>query len=187
MNIRQFEGWMQRYEEEGIIAEDQIPIQTVKAVRSAKLIASSPEKRATQSAALLTGSLTFVQNPLFREVALPLSPPVPEWIKLKPGGWFVVSRAFWLAGYSKNVESYEQARQRAKQATDLLIGYALCYQKVVLVGHSFFNSMIAKELKVRGWIGPALQNREYWGCTTYKYNKALEGTGIKQGIGFTAI
>jgi broad specificity phosphatase PhoE len=185
MTAQEFQGWIQQYNEEGIIKEEEIPSETVQAVRTAKLVISSSARRAVQSAALLTGSLSFVQNPIFCEAELPVYLKMPKWMKLKPNVWTVLYRTAWLIGYNGDTESYEQAKFRAKQAADLLVGYAVFYQKVVLVGHGFMNDMIAKELRSRGWNGPAVTNHSHWGCTTYVYKKALEGTKVKQGIGFT--
>ncbi|WP_028399350.1 histidine phosphatase family protein [Ectobacillus panaciterrae] len=182
MNMKQFQEWLEHYDREGIAEETEFPKDTVRAIQTAKFVISSTSARAIQSAALLTNSLSFVQNPIFCDAALPSVLGAPEWIKLKPHGWMFVNRMLWLAGHSKEIESYEQARFRARQAVDLLIGYAHCYQKVALVGHGYFNSMIAKELKQRGWAGPVFISHEHWGCTTYTYRRVLEGI---QNMGFT--
>jgi broad specificity phosphatase PhoE len=182
MNVKQFQEWLERCNQEGDVQKEQVPADTVEAIHAAKLVVASASAQAIQSAALLTDSLSFVQNPIFCEVNLPVLS-VPKWMKMKPDSWVFIHRAMWLAGYTKNTETYEQVRFRAKQAVDLLVGYALCYQKVALVGHGFFNSMIAKELKQRGWVGPVFMNQEHWSSNTYKYPKAFEG--MKQGIEFT--
>ncbi|MFD3447516.1 hypothetical protein ACFDTO_23270 [Microbacteriaceae bacterium 4G12] len=185
MNVEQFQAWIEQYNQEGIRSEAKFPPKTVAAIESAKFILSSDSKQAIQSATLLTHSLSFIQNKIFREAEIATYVPMPTWLKLKPRLWLTLGRTFWLVGYGEDVETYDEAKFRAKQAADLLIGYALCYQKVVLIGHRFFNMMIAKELRQRGWTGPLFLNQQHWGCTTYQYHKVLEGPPIKQSIGFT--
>ncbi|WP_416825565.1 histidine phosphatase family protein [Ectobacillus polymachus] len=184
MNARQFRKWLVQYNKKNILPEKNIPNDTVEAIRSAKIVLSSTATSAIQTATLLTDSLSFVQNPIFDETDLPFVIKVPQWVKLKPSGWITMSRTLWMAGFSNHIESYAQATHRAKQATDLLIGYALCYDRVALVGHDYFNTMIAKELRKRGWSGPMLVSYDYWDTATYEFPKALEGR--KQGFGLTA-
>jgi broad specificity phosphatase PhoE len=54
-------------------------------------------------------------------------------------------------------ESFRKAKKRAKQASELLVKYVEEHQSVVLVGHGFFNRLIAKELKK--WAGMEKENQ----------------------------
>lgn len=184
MNAKQFRKWLVQYNKKNILPEKNIPVETVEAIRTAKIVLSSTSAQAIQTATLLTDSLSFVQNSIFVETDLPYVIKVPLWVKLKPNGWITMSRTLWMAGYSDHIESYTQATERAKQAVDLLIGYAICYENIALVGHDYFNGMIAKELRKRGWSGPMLVSSDYWGTVTYEFPKALEG--MKRGFGLTA-
>ncbi|MDC2866092.1 histidine phosphatase family protein [Bacillus sp. BP-3] len=175
ITVRGFQEWQQRYEHEDIMREMEIPIETMEVVESSKFIVSSDQKIAVQSAAMLTSNVMFIQNSLFREAAVPSILPVPNWIKCKPDVWMFLGRAFWMIGYSRDVESYLEVQRRAKQAADVLVGYANVYQRVTLVGHSYFNKMIGKELCARGWRGPLLLRNNPWGCTIYTFHEVLEG------------
>lgn len=185
MSTKTFHLWLEQYKQAELVSSSTFPTKTADIVRQAKRVVTSDAACAVQSAAALLSSLSFVQNNLFREISMPGRLPIVPWLKLKPSAWLVFSRTLWLAGYSDKVESYKQAEQRAQQAADLLIGYALCDDKIVLIGHAFFNSMIAKELRKKGWAGPLWTDNRDWGCTTYRYPKVFAGKSLEYKVGFT--
>ncbi|EOW9526811.1 histidine phosphatase family protein [Bacillus cytotoxicus] len=182
MTVTAFHEWLKCYDEEDMRAEESIPRETIEAIESSNLVVTSNQKRAVQSAGELTNSLSFIQNKLFREVEVPSHFFAPKWIKCKPKIWTIVGRTLWIIGYSKGVESYREARERAKQAADTLIGYALVHGHIALVGHSYFNTMIGTELRTRGWVGPPIFHRKPWGCTEYTFHEALNGTKLKTNL-----
>lgn len=176
MTITSFHEWLKRYDVDSVGRECNIPIETIEVVESANLIVSSDQRRAVQSAAELMNSLSFVQNSLFREVEVPSSFYAPGWFKCKPGTWFFIGRALWMVGYHKDVESYKEARERAKEAANMLHRYALVHGKIAIVGHSYFNTMIGAELRVMGWSGPLIFHRKPWGYTKYTFHEAMNGS-----------
>ncbi|MFJ8527266.1 histidine phosphatase family protein [Bacillus sp. NPDC094106] len=182
MTVTSFHEWMDRYDLDHMIKETKIPLETVEAIESAKLIVTSDQKRAVQSAAELTDSLSFIQSALFREAEVPSGFFAPKWVKCKPEVWTVIGRTLWIVGYSKDVESYRKALERAKQAADTLIGYALVHGRITLVGHSYFNTMIGAELRARGWSGPPIFHRKPWGCTEYTFHEAMNGTALNTNL-----
>jgi len=185
MSTKAFHLWLEQYKQAELISSSAFPAKTADIVRQAKRVVTSDAACAIQSAAALISSLSFVQNNLFREISISGRLPVVPWLKLKPSAWMMFSRTLWLAGYSDTAESYKQAEHRAQQAADLLIGYALCDHKIALIGHGFFNSMIAKELRKKGWTGPLWTDNRNWGCTTYRYHKIFAGKSIQYKAGFT--
>ncbi|PFN23308.1 MULTISPECIES: histidine phosphatase family protein [Bacillus cereus group] len=176
MTITSFHEWLKRYDVDSVSRECNIPIETIEAVESANLIVSSDQRRAVQSAAELMNSLSFVQNSLFREVEVPSSFFAPKWFKCKPETWFFIGRALWMVGYHKDVESYKEARERAKEAANMLHRYALVHGKIAIVGHSYFNTMIGAELRAMGWSGPPIFHRKPWGYTKYTFHEAMNGS-----------
>ena len=86
--------------------------------------------------------------PLFRETGLPSFLSKLGVLKLNPSIWTVILRCFWFRGrgYSSGCESLSDARIRAKKASKILVEYAREHKYVVLVGHGFFNMLVAKEL-----------------------------------------
>lgn len=179
MTITEFQTWMEAYGNIDIIKGDMIPRETIKVIQGAKLVVSSDSKQAVQSAVKLTESLSFIQSSLFREAVIPSHFPVPKWLKCRHNTWVIFGRVLWVMGYSKGVESYGEAKLRAKQAADTLIGYATVFQRIVLVGHGYFNMLIGLELRARGWNGLPTFQVKPWGCTVYTFHKAIEGDMLK--------
>lgn len=179
MTVVQFQAWMETYDNIDIKKDDHIPEKTIEVVREAKLVVSSDSKQTVQSAIKLTDSLSFIQSPLFREAVVSSHLLAPNWLKHKWKTWIVLGRVLWVMGYSKGVESYEEAKLRAKQAADTLVGYAMVFQRIVLVGHSYFNMLIGLELRARGWSGPPTFQTKPWGSTVYTFHKAIEGDMLK--------
>ncbi|KEK23617.1 hypothetical protein [Bacillus gaemokensis] len=182
MTIASFREWMERYDVIDIVKGTEIPIETVEATESAKLIVTSDQKHTVQSAAELTGSLSFIQSPLFREAEIPPGFFAPKWVRCKPKVWTVIGRTLWIIGYSKQVESYRAAQMRAKQAADTLVGYTLVHGHIALVGHTYFNTMIGAELRARGWSGPPVFHRKPWGCTEYTFHEAMNGNILNTNL-----
>lgn len=179
MTITEFQTWMEAYGSIDIMKGDMISRETIEVVRAAKLVVSSDSKQAVQSAVTLTESLSFIQSPLFREAVVPSYFPVPSWLKCRYNTWVLLGRVLWVMGYSKGVESYGEAKLRAKQAADTLVGYVTVFQRIVLVGHGYFNMLIGLELRARGWNGLPTFKVKPWECTVYTFHKVIEGDMLK--------
>lgn len=66
--------------------------------------------------------------------------------------WLVGVRLLWLMGLnSKGIETFRQARARARQCAEHLARQAQTDGKVVLVAHGFLNAFIRRALKKMGW------------------------------------
>ncbi|TEA83407.1 histidine phosphatase family protein [Bacillus thuringiensis] len=182
MTVTSFHEWIKGYDLHTITEKQPIPLETREAVEVAKLIVTSDQKCAVQSAAELMDSLSFIQNSLFREAAVPASFYAPKWLKCKLNVWMCIGRALWILGYHKNVESYKEVRERARQAAYVLHRYALVYGSIALVGHNYFNSMIGTELRAMGWSGSPILHRKPWGCTTYTFHEAMDGNILNTNL-----
>ncbi|MDA2188338.1 histidine phosphatase family protein [Bacillus cereus] len=182
MTVTSFHEWIKGYDLHTITEKQPIPLETREAVEVAKLIVTSDQKCAVQSAAELMDSLCFIQNSLFREVAVPASFYAPKWLKCKLNVWMCIGRALWILGYHKNVESYKEVRERARRAAYVLHRYALVHGSIALVGHNYFNSMIGTELRAMGWSGSPILHRKPWGCTTYTFHEAMDGNILNTNL-----
>ncbi|MCC2368260.1 histidine phosphatase family protein [Bacillus cereus] len=182
MTVTSFHEWIKGYDLHTITEKQPIPSETREAVEVAKLIVTSDQKCAVQSAAELMDSLSFIQNSLFREAAVPASFYAPKWLKCKLNVWMCIGRALWILGYHKNVESYKEVRERARQAAYVLHRYALVHGSIALVGHNYFNSMIGTELRAMGWSGSPILHRKPWGCTTYTFHEAMDGNILNTNL-----
>jgi broad specificity phosphatase PhoE len=85
---------------------------------------------------------------IFNEAELPYAN--GKIVKLPATTWAVLFRIMWIFGYSKQSESYKEAKVRAKLSADKLIAYAKANKSVLLVGHGVMNKLISKELMASG-------------------------------------
>nr|EEK68685.1 Phosphoglycerate mutase [Bacillus wiedmannii] len=175
MTVTSFHEWMKGYDLHAITEKAPIPMETMEAIEAAKLIVTSDQRCAIQSAAELMNSLSFMQNSLFREAEISTNFYAPTWLKCKPNVWMFIGRTLWILGYHKGVESYKEVRERARQAAYLLHRYALVHGSIALVGHNYINAMIGAELRAMGWSGAPILHRKPWGCTTYTFHEAMDG------------
>jgi len=92
-------------------------------------------------------------------------------LKLSPKFWAVFFRILWLLGYSRNSETYSEAKNRAVDAAKVLTELANEYEKVIFVGHGVFNRILAKELRKTGWAGPRNPGSKHWGFGIYETHR----------------
>ena len=167
ITFAEFKNWVEKYDFNGVFEESTYPEVTIEKVATAELVVTSDLKRSIVSASLLNPKVKTISDPLFRETELPANTAILFNIKLKPNYWAVLLRLLWFSGYSNKCESLSQAKLRAKKASQQLIGYANEHKSIVLVGHGFFNMLIAKEFKKMGWKGKRKAVAKHWNCTTY--------------------
>ncbi|WP_185154148.1 histidine phosphatase family protein [Fulvivirga sp. M361] len=73
-------------------------------------------------------------------------------IKLPLSWWLTGSRLLWFMGFNKKgIESFSQAKARAKSAALFLEKDALENGKTLLVSHGLLNHYLVKYLKKNGW------------------------------------
>lgn len=163
----EFNRWVEHYDTNGVFQESTYPSVTLQKMTTSKLIITSDLTRSVESARLLNNGKDVISNPLFREIEMPTIPMKLFNMKLKPNIWAVILRLLWFTGYSNGCESMRDAKIRAVKASQQLIEHAEEYESVALVGHGFFNMLIAKELLSRGLKGKRKTRSKNWGCTTY--------------------
>ncbi|WP_462248459.1 histidine phosphatase family protein [Ekhidna sp.] len=73
-------------------------------------------------------------------------------IKLPLKWWTTGSRIFWVMGLNKKgIESFSEAKHRARIATATLDNHAIENGKTLLVSHGLLNHYLVKYLKKNGW------------------------------------
>ncbi|MDY0406768.1 histidine phosphatase family protein [Virgibacillus sp. 179-BFC.A HS] len=142
-------------------------METLSKIKKANIVITSDLKRSIDSAKLLNLHGKYITDPLFREVEIPANISSLKGLTFKPATWSVISRLLWFCGYSRDCESLIHARVRAEKAANVLVEYAKEHTNVVLVGHGFFNMLIAKELRKMGFRGRRKTNSRHWGITTF--------------------
>ena len=110
---------------------------------------TSGRKRSHDSAKALAPNAELIADPLFAEAPL-ASPRIPI-LQMKVPKWAVVARILWHAGYHPEIENYRKAKHRAAQAADILMHRARAEGTAALVAHGYFNFLIGRELRHRGF------------------------------------
>jgi broad specificity phosphatase PhoE len=167
ITCKEFGDWIKKYDSSGVFKENSYPSETLEIIASANLVLTSDLKRSIESVKLLNPNINAISEPVFRETELPNLFKKLWGLKLNPNIWAVILRCLWFCGYSWGCESLNNAKDRAKIASDLLAEYAQDHSSVVLVGHGFFNMLIAKGLQKMGWKCERKINSKHWNCTTY--------------------
>lgn len=161
LSAREYRDWWARYEDGGILAGQTPPSHLREAAARAGVIYTSTRLRAKETASALIEGRDFEHLDVFIEAPLP-PPPCPDFIKLSPKTWGVISRISWWLGGHGGQETRPAAQRRAVQAAALLDEDARRGQDVLLVAHGFFNAMIGIELKKRGWRLVKGRGWRYW-------------------------
>ena len=150
------------YLEAGI--KDLAPAELKNQFHSHYVVCSNLE-RSKQSARNIGFDKISCSEVLFSETNIPHFDHSP--IKLPVSIWIVVLRLLWLLGFSKNGESFAQAKFRARQAANKLIEIAEEHNKAILVGHGLMNRLIANNLRRLGWQGSPSPGKKYWSYGKY--------------------
>ncbi|WP_066307007.1 histidine phosphatase family protein [Bacillus sp. FJAT-29814] len=165
MTSHEFKKWVEQYDSKGVSEETSYPQETLEKIKAAAIVITSDLKRSLESAEYLKPNVTVISNSLFRETEMPFAQ--IGGLRLHASMWAVILRCLWFMGYSNGCESVKEAKRRAEAAAKFLVERAEEHQSVVLVGHGFFNRMIARELKKYGWIGNRKMSAKHWDSTTF--------------------
>jgi broad specificity phosphatase PhoE len=159
ITAKQFLNWISVYNNSDIKSEFSSKEVIRNLLNTSEIIVCSKLHRSIQSIEIFD-KRPFEINDIFNEAELPSL----NWniIKLRPKIWLIIFRTLWLLGYSKNCESYKNAKQRAKQASEILIALSSSEQSVILVGHGIMNSLIKKELILNKWYESKKNKNKNW-------------------------
>nr|ALS91114.1 histidine phosphatase superfamily (branch 1) [uncultured bacterium] len=170
LTYAQFGVWIERYNAAGIQSMKGSTKANVPPVPRAPCVFASDLPRSIETAHLLYPHTTIISDAVFREAHLPLLP--LRGIRFKAETWVILAQLAWRCGWAPDGESARRARQRAAQAADRLIAHALEWGDVALIGHGFFNRLIAHELIRRQWMGSRRPTSAHCRCTTYTKKEA---------------
>ena len=162
LSAKEYRHWWALYEEGGIVPTRRPPDHLVSAALRAKTIFTSTRRRAIESAQLLAPDRDLVSEKVFIEAPLP-PPHWPDWLKLSPRKWGVISRLlWWYLNQHDNEESRAQAEVRAAEGARLLTAAAAGGDDVLLVAHGFINAMLGIQLRLLGWRTIKGRGWRYW-------------------------
>lgn len=181
ITAREYGDWWARYDESGLHPDERPSESLIKLAQNAKTVLSSTLPRAIETAAQATGGSRDVPaDPMFVEAPLP-PPPLPGFLKLKPGQWGVISRVFWLLGYAPpGVERHSETWSRVAEIVARLETQS-AKGDVLLCAHGYLNWMIDRQLMREGWTRAERHGgNHYWSWRIY------EPPGEQRAVGAAA-
>lgn len=168
LNSAGYRDWWARYEEGGILEGQTPPSELLEMARRADVIFASTRRRAIETAEAVAGGKLFVRDPIFIEAPLP-PPPLPSFIRFNPKTWGFIARvAWWFFGHHEGQETRREAERRAADVAERLIASASTGEKVLVLAHGFFNTMVERELKRRGWAKVEGRGYRYWSAKRFE-------------------
>ena len=166
---REFHHYMDAYEAAGLDPASLPPREITDLVRELRHVFTSGRPRAHESARLLAPHAELIVDPLFAEAPLP-SLRIP-FLRMTVVKWAVVARLLWHVGQAGDIENYPSARARAAKAADILTDHVMDGGGVALVAHGYFNAMIGRQLRRRGWSRSGSHQVRYWNTVIYDWKK----------------
>ncbi len=163
---REFRSYIDAYEEAGLDPESAPPEELQDLAGEFEAVFTSGKKRSHDSAKALAPKAELIADPLFEEAPL-ASPRIPL-LRMKVPKWAVVARILWHAGYHPEIENYRRAKHRASRAADILMEHARASGGAALVAHGYFNLMIGRELRRRGFRKSGYHRARFWNAVIYE-------------------
>jgi broad specificity phosphatase PhoE len=164
---REFGAYIDAYEEAGLDPASLPPREIADLVREITQVFTSGRPRAHESARKLAPHAALMVDSLFAEAPL-ASPRIPL-LRMRVPKWAVVARILWHAGYHPGIENYREARARAREAANILMAKVMDGGAVVLVAHGYFNAMIGRQLRRRGFHRTGSHRVHYWNAVIYDW------------------
>lgn len=161
-----FAQYIDAYEQAGLSPSNLPPEELRDLARELDHVFTSGRPRSHQSAARLAPHAKLIADPLFDEAPL-ASPRIPL-LNMKAPKWAVISRVLWHLGFHPDIEGPRKATCRAAQAADILIARARKNGVTALVAHGYFNWMIGRQLRRRGFMRTGSHRARYWNTVIYE-------------------
>jgi broad specificity phosphatase PhoE len=162
LNAGEYREFWARYEVLGLLPGQSPPAMLTTFVERSGTLISSTRLRSIESAEKLALGRDFVRYPILIEAPLP-PPSLPGWVRLSPSIWGFIARfCWWFFNHHEDQESRREAERRADEAAGMIEAMAASGEDVVVVAHGFFNFMIGRALKLRGWKLVHSEGWKYW-------------------------
>ncbi len=165
----EYRDWWARYEIGGLKEGQTPPAALVSTAREAGKLLVSTRRRAIETARGLSDDLEFTRDEALIEAPLP-PPNFPNWIRLSPRHWGFIARVWWwFLDHHEGEESRAEAEVRADKVAVELTALAFSGQDVLVVAHGFFNHLIGRALKRRGWRCTNDGGYQYWSAHRFEH------------------
>ncbi len=168
LSSKEYRDFWARYELMGLLPGQTPPALLSGFVEECDVLVASTRLRAVESAQAVGKGRAFTQEALLIEAPLP-PPNWPSWIRLSPRLWGFFARFhWWFFNHHQGEESRKQAEARADQAAAKLEAMAATGQNVVVLAHGFFNVLIGRALRSRGWRMTLREGYKYWSTRRFE-------------------
>jgi broad specificity phosphatase PhoE len=168
LSAQEYRSFWASYEVLGLLPGQTPPNSLMSFVEKAGAIIASTRLRSIESAEKLAAGRAFAQEAMLIEAPLP-PPNWPAWIRLSPMLWGFFARVWWwYFNHHEGQETRREAERRADQAAAMLAELAERGEDVVVLAHGFFNFMIGRALKRRGWRLTASEGYKYWSTRRFE-------------------
>ena len=173
LNAAEYEAFWARYEIGGLAEPQSAPEHLTGTAEKADVVFVSTRRRAVDSARILVGNREVFEDVRLIEAPLP-PPPFPAWVRLSPKLWGFFARFWWwFFDHHAGEESRAQAEARADLAAGKLEVLAASGQHVVVLAHGFFNVLIGRALRKRGWRMTLREGYKYWSTRRFVRDPTL--------------
>ena len=162
LSAREYREFWANYEILGLLPGQSPPATLTAFVERCGALIASTRLRSIESAEALAHGRAFSREAMLVEAPLP-PPDWPGWIRLPPSIWGFIARVWWwYFNHHEGQETRRQAEARADKAAAMLEALADQGEDVVVLAHGFFNFMIGRSLKRRGWRLEHSEGWKYW-------------------------
>jgi len=168
LSSREYREFWARYEIMGLAPGQTPPAHLVDFVDACDVLISSTRLRAIESAQAVGRGKAFTHDEVLVEAPLP-PPNWPAWIRLSPRIWGFLARFhWWFFNHHQGEESRRDAEARADEAAAKLEAIAAGGRDVVVLAHGFFNVLIDRALRRRGWRRTSREGYKYWSTRRFE-------------------
>lgn len=168
LSAEEYRAFWAQYEVLGLLPGQSPPATLKRFVDKCGALVASTRLRSIESAQVLAGDRAFAQEAMLIEAPLP-PPDLPAWIRLSPPVWGFLARVWWwFFDHHEGQETRSEAEARADRAADMLIELAAHGEDVVALAHGFFNFMVGRSLRRRGWKLAHREGWKYWSLRRYE-------------------
>lgn len=163
-----YRAFWAKYETLGLAPGQAPPADVSARAREAAVLIASTRPRAIESALALAPSRDPIVDALFVEAPLP-PPRLPGFVRLSPRSWGFIARfCWWFFDHHEDQESRREAIVRSELAADVVEVAANAGQDVVVLAHGFFNYMVGRALRRRGWRLAKSEGWKYWSLRRFE-------------------
>ncbi len=160
-----FRAYIADYEEAGLDPASLPPAELHDLVGEVRAVFTSNKPRARQSARSLARGGEIIVDPLFMEA--PLAAPRIPLLRMRVPKWAIIARVLWHTGFHPEIEPPAELSARARRAAEILIARAAKDGSVALVAHGYFNFLIGRVLRARGFAQTGTHRAKFWNAVVY--------------------